>query len=154
MQICTTRSQRLSPLAFAAPLAAAILTGINHPIRRYVLIMANEPLFFSALMGTVSLGAFLLYFAMSPPSLRVVWNRQAILPFIDTGLCETLSVLLIITAISLGRVVIVAPIAASYPVWSLIQARIFLRDVESVNWKVIGGIFSVVAGNFASHFGR
>ena len=59
MQICITRSQRLSPLAFAAPLAAAILTGINHPIRRYVLIMANEPLFFSALMGTVSLGASL-----------------------------------------------------------------------------------------------
>jgi uncharacterized membrane protein len=56
--------------------------------------------------------------------------------------------------ISLGRVVIVAPIAASYPVWSLIQARIFLRDVESVNWKVIVGIFSVVAGNFAIHFGR
>jgi hypothetical protein len=41
------------------PLTAAILTGINHSIRRYVLIMANEPLFFSALMGTVSLGASL-----------------------------------------------------------------------------------------------
>jgi hypothetical protein len=54
------------------PLAAAILTGINHPIRRYVLIMAKEPLFFSALMGTVSLGAFPLYFAMSLQSQRVV----------------------------------------------------------------------------------
>jgi uncharacterized membrane protein len=84
----------------------------------------------------------------------VVWNRQAILAFIDTRLCETLSILLIITAISLGRDVIVAPIAASYPVWSLIQARIFLRDVESVNWKVVAGIASVVAGNFAIHFGR
>src|SRR5512142_1925617 len=31
------------------PLGAACLTGINHPIRRYVLSMANEPLFFSAL---------------------------------------------------------------------------------------------------------
>jgi hypothetical protein len=54
------------------PLTAAILTGINHPIRRYVLIMAKEPLFFSALMGTVSLGAFPLYFAMSLQSQRVV----------------------------------------------------------------------------------
>ncbi len=136
------------------PIGAAFLTGINHPIRRYVLTMANEPLFFSALMGTVSLGGVLIYFAVSPRSQRLVWNRQAIGPFLATGVCETTSILLIITAISMGRVVIVAPIAASYPVWSLILSAIFLRDVESVNWKVIAGILSVVAGNFAIHLGK
>ncbi len=136
------------------PIGAAFLTGINHPIRRYVLTMANEPLFFSALMGTVSLGGFLIYYALSPRSLRLVWNRRAIGPFLATGFCETISILLIITAISMGRVVIVAPIAASYPVWSLIQSAIFLRDVESIHWKVIAGILSVVAGNFAIHLGK
>jgi uncharacterized membrane protein len=60
----------------------------------------------------------------------------------------------LITAISLGRVVVVVPIATSYPVWSLIQARIFLRDVEAINWKIVTGILSVVAGNCAIHFGR
>jgi len=136
------------------PIGAAFLTGINHPIRRYVLIMADEPLFFSALMGSVSLAGFLIYFAVFPRSQRLVWNRSAIGPFLATGLCETMSILLIITAISMGRVVIVAPIAASYPVWSLIQSAIFLRDVEAVNGKVVMGIMSVVAGNFAIHFGR
>src|SRR6185295_1777084 len=136
------------------PIGAAFLTGINHPIRRYVLTMANEPLFFSALMGTVSLGGFLVYLAVSPQSQRLVWNRSALGPFLVTGVCETTSILLIITAISMGRVVIVAPIAASYPVWSLILSAIFLRDVESINWKVIAGILSVVAGNFAIHLGR
>ncbi len=127
------------------PIAAALLTGMNHPIRRYVLTMANEPLFFSALMGAVSLGGFLIYLAVSPQSQRLVWNRAAIAPFIATGLFETFSILFIITAISLGRVVIVAPIAASYPVWSLIETRIFLRGVESINWKIVAGILSVVA---------
>jgi drug/metabolite transporter (DMT)-like permease len=136
------------------PIGAAFLTGINHPVRRFVLTMANEPLFFSALMGTVSLGGFLVYLAVSPQSHRLVWNRQAVGPFLATGLCETLSILFIITAISLGRVVVVVPIATSYPVWSLIQARIFLRDMESINWKIVAGILSVVAGNFAIHFGR
>jgi DME family drug/metabolite transporter len=136
------------------PIGAAFLTGINHPIRRYVLTMANEPLFFSALMGTVSLGGFLIYYALSPRSLRLVWNRRAIGPFLATGFCETISILLIITAISMGRVVIIAPIAASYPVWSLILSATFLRDVESVNRKVIAGILSVVAGNFAIHLGK
>jgi len=136
------------------PIGAAFLTGINHPIRRYVLTMADEPLFFSALMGSVSLVGFLIYFAASRRSQRLVWNRKAIGPFLATGVCETMSILMIITAISMGRVVIVAPIAASYPVWSLIQSAIFLRDVEPINWKIIMGIVSVVAGNFAIHLGR
>jgi DME family drug/metabolite transporter len=136
------------------PIGAAFLTGINHPIRRYVLTMADEPLFFSALMGSVSLVGFLIYFAASRRSQRLVWNRRAIGPFLATGVCETMSILMIITAISKGRVVIVAPIAASYPVWSLIESAIFLRDVEPINWKIIMGIVSVVAGNFAIHLGR
>jgi drug/metabolite transporter (DMT)-like permease len=135
------------------PLAAAFLTGMNHPIRRYVLTMANEPLFFSALMGTVSLLGFLIYFAVSPLSQRLVWNRQACWPFIGTGIFETLSILLIITAISMGPVVVVAPIAASYPVWSLIEARVFLRDLEPMSWRVVLGIVSVVCGNVAIHLG-
>ncbi|HEX9453013.1 MAG TPA: EamA family transporter, partial [Candidatus Binatia bacterium] len=136
------------------PIGAACLTGMNHPIRRYVLTMANEPLFFSALMGTVSLSGFLIYLAVSPRSQRLVWSRKAVRPFLLTGLSETMSILCIITAISLGRVVIVAPIAASYPVWSLIFAGLFLRDVEPTTWKIIAGILSVVAGNFAIHLGR
>ena len=135
------------------PIGAAFLTGINHPIRRYVLTMADEPLFFSALMGSVSLVGFLIYFAASRRSQRLVWNRKAIGPFLATGVCETMSILMIITAISMGRVVIVAPIAASYPVWSLIESAIFLRDVEPINGKIIMGIVSVVAGNFAIHLG-
>lgn len=136
------------------PLGAACLTGMNHPIRSYVLSMANEPLFFSALMGTVSLAGFLIYLAVSPRSQRLDWNRQAIVPFIATGLFETVSILCIITALSVGQVVVIAPIAASYPVWALIEARIFLRDVEPISWRIVLGILSVVAGNAAIHFGR
>jgi drug/metabolite transporter, DME family len=127
---------------------------MNHPIRRYVLSLANEPLFFSALMGTVSFGGFLIYLAISPRSQRLDWNRKAILPFIGTGLFETISILCIITALSVGRVVVIAPIAASYPVWALIEARIFLRDVEPIHWRIVLGILSVVTGNVAIHFGR
>ena len=136
------------------PLGAAFLTGMNHPIRRYVLAMANEPLFFSALMGTVSLAGFLLYLAVSPRSQKLVWDRRAFWPFMGTGLCETFSILFIITAISMGRVVVVAPIAASYPIWALIEARIFLRQMEPINLKTVLGIFSVVAGNAAIYLGR
>jgi uncharacterized membrane protein len=58
------------------------------------------------------------------------------------------------TSLSLGRVVVVAPIAATYPVWALVGAKLFLRDVEQIGLKTILGILSVVVGTIAIHFGR
>jgi uncharacterized membrane protein len=58
------------------------------------------------------------------------------------------------TSLSLGRVVLVAPIAATYPVWALIGAKLFLRDVEKITLRTVIGILSVVAGTIAIHLGR
>ncbi|MGH7844905.1 MAG: EamA family transporter [Candidatus Binatia bacterium] len=136
------------------PLGAAFLTGINHPIRRYSLALSNEPVFFSALMGTVSLAAFLGYIGFPSTTKRLVWNRRAAGYFLVTGLAETVSITSIITALSVGPVVVVAPIAAMYPLWALLGAAIFLREVERVNAKTIFGSLSVVAGAIAIHLGR
>lgn len=133
------------------PLAAALLTGMNHPIRRYALSLSNQPLFFAALMGSVSLTCFTGYLAFSPASERLVWNRKALGPFIVTGLSETLSILSIVTALSVGSVVVVAPIAATYPMWALLGTVVFLRDLEQVNALTIVGTLSVVAGTIAIH---
>jgi drug/metabolite transporter (DMT)-like permease len=136
------------------PVGAAFLTGINHPLRRHAFSLSNEPLFFSAFMGLVSLFGFLIYRAVSPQKQRLDWSVGARWPFLCTGMFETLSILLIMTSLSLGRVVVVAPIAATYPVWALIGAKLFLRDVEKITLKTVAGILSVVAGTVAIHLGR
>lgn len=136
------------------PLAAASLTGVNHPIRRYALTLSNQPLFFAALMGSVSLGGLLGYLVFFSGFRRLIWNRKALLPFFVAGVSETLSILLIITALSVGPVVVVAPIASTYPVWALLGTVIFLRDFEQINWRTVLGILCVVAGTIAIHLGR
>jgi uncharacterized membrane protein len=136
------------------PVGAACLTGMNHPLRRYAFSLSDEPLFFSAFMGLVSLVGFGIYRAASLQKHPLDWNRQALWPFLSTGVFETLSILLIMTSLSIGRVVVVAPIAATYPVWALIGAKIFLRDVEKITFKTVVGILSVVAGTVAIHLGR
>ena len=135
------------------PVGAACLTGINHPLRRYAFSLSNEPLFFSAFMGLVSLVGFVVYRLVNPRKQRLDWSAGARLPFLWTGISETLSILFIMTSLSLGRVVLVAPIAATYPVWALIGAKIFLRDVEKITAKTVVGILSVVAGTIAIHLG-
>lgn len=136
------------------PVGAAILSGVNHPMRRYALSLSNEPLFFSAFMGFVTLIAFAGYMTLSSREPRLVWDRRALWPFMCTGIFETFSIFLIITALSIGPVVVIAPIAATYPVWSLIGAKLFLRDVERIGLKAAVGILSVVAGTIAIHLGR
>jgi drug/metabolite transporter, DME family len=136
------------------PVGAAILSGVNHPMRRYALSLSNEPLFFSAFMGFVTLIAFAGYMTVSSQEPRLVWDRRALLPFVCTGIFETFSIFLIIKALSIGPVVVIAPIAATYPVWSLIGAKLFLKDVERIGLKAVVGILSVVAGTVAIHLGR
>jgi drug/metabolite transporter, DME family len=135
------------------PVGAAILSGVNHPMRRYALSLSNEPLFFSAFMGLVTLLAFAGYMTLSSREARLVWDRRALWPFVCTGIFETFSIFLIITALSTGPVVVIAPIAATYPVWSLIGAKLFLSDVERIGLKAAVGILSVVAGTIAIHLG-
>jgi drug/metabolite transporter, DME family len=136
------------------PVGAAILSGVNHPMRRYALSLSNEPLFFSAFMGFVTLLAFGGYMTISPHEPRLVWDRRALWPFACTGIFETFSIFLIITALSIGPVVVIAPIVSTYPVWSLIGAKLFLRDVERIGLRATVGILSVVAGTAAIHLGR
>lgn len=136
------------------PVGAACLTGMNHPIRRYALSLSNEPLFFAALMGIVSLVGFFGYLALTPQTSRFVWDRRALGPFIATGLFETLSILTIIMALSVGQVVVVAPIAATYPVWALLGTSLFLRDLERINLLTTLGTLSVVLGTVAIHLGK
>ena len=136
------------------PVGAALLTGINHPIRRYALTLSNEPLFFAALMGTVSLVSFLGYASFGAVRERLIWQRKAMGYFLVTGIAETLSISSIITALSIGPVVVIAPIAASYPLWALIGAAIFLREVERISGLTILGSLSIVAGAVAIHLAR
>lgn len=136
------------------PVGAAFLTGINHPMRRYALTLSNEPLFFAALMGSASLAGFLGYLAFIPGPKELVWNRAALCPFLLTGITETVSILLIITALSIGSVVVVAPIASTYPVWALLGTVIFLRDFERINALTVLGTLSVVTGTIAIHLGH
>ena len=116
-------------------------------MRRYALVVSNEPLFFAALVGVVSLICFLLYLPFSREPL--VWNRRSLGPFIAAGAFETLGILLVITALSRGNVVIVSPLVGISPLWVLLGAVLFLRDLERINVRTILGTICVVVGTAA-----
>jgi drug/metabolite transporter (DMT)-like permease len=61
---------------------------------------------------------------------------------------------LTLVALAGARVVIVSPIVATTPLFSLVISLIFLRGKEKVTGLTIMGTVSVVAGTIAIAFGR
>ncbi len=134
------------------PIGTAVITGIVHPLRRYALVISDEPLFFAALVGPVALVSFAAYYALPVTSEKLVWSQKALLPFILGGLFETLAVLLMLVAFSSGTVVIVSPIVATTPIWTLLLAALFLRELERLSLASIMGTLCVVFGVVAISF--
>jgi drug/metabolite transporter, DME family len=131
------------------PLGAAFLAGISHPLRRYALGLANEPLYLAAVIGIVALPWLVSFVILSTKGEQPVWNRQSIGWFLMAGVFETLGILLVIVALSVGQVVLVSPIVATSPLWILVGTWFFLRGVESLNWLTVLGALCVVSGTIA-----
>jgi transporter family protein len=131
------------------PIATALITAGVHPLRRYAMVQSHEPLFFTAIVGPVSLLSFAMYYALPVCGEKLVWDRRAFWPFLISGVFETAAVLLMLFAFSLGPVVIVSPIASTTPIWTAILSAIFLREVERINLASVIGTVCVVAGVIA-----
>jgi drug/metabolite transporter (DMT)-like permease len=130
----------------AYPLAAAVLAGVSHPLRRYTLGLANEPLYLAAVIGIVALPWLASATLLPGKNQKPVWDRRALVPFLMAGTFETLGILLVILALSVGHVVIVSPIVATSPLWIVLGTWLFLRDVERLSWRTVAGAVAVVSG--------
>jgi len=134
------------------PLATAVVTAVAHPLRRYALTVSDEPLFLTALVGPVSLAAFIVYLASPVSKEKPLWHRKALWPFIIGGICETLGILSMLAAFSSGPVVLVSPISATAPIWTMLFAAVLFRDLERLGTSAVIGTFCVVAGVIALSF--
>jgi len=131
------------------PLLAALFAGIAFPIRRVAFDISNEPLYFAAILAVVSFVSLGPYVAVRLRKEKFILNRSAIPPFILSGFFESGGSLLSLIALSLGRVVVVSPIVASTPLWTLIMTVVFLRGIERINIRTVTGTFAVMAGTIS-----
>lgn len=135
-------------------LGAGMLAGIAFPLRRYGLLITNEPVFFAAIIAVVSLVGATPYLIKSAETKREAWQLKSLFHFTLSGMFEALGALLSLVALGIGQVVIVSPIVATTPLWNLLIAAIFLRHVENINRRTITGTFAVVLGTVAIALGK
>jgi DME family drug/metabolite transporter len=135
-------------------LAAGFLAGVAFPLRRYGLTITNEPVFFSFVVAVLSLLGAIPYILWSRSDQGLVWHPRGVLYFFWSGFFEALGALLTLIALTTGRVVIVSPIVATTPLFSLIISLIFFRGKEQVTRRTIIGTIAVVVGTIAIALGK
>ena len=128
------------------PLIASLTAGVNHPIRRYGLTVANEPLFLSAVMGAAALTPLLFNLANPRARKNIVFDRRAMPYFLITGVFEAVGIWSLVAALGVGKVVVVGPIVCIAPLWVLLGTLLFSRDIEQVKLRTGVATLFVIAG--------
>jgi len=127
------------------PIAAAVLRGAAQAMTKVGLELWPSP-FAAGLIGyTVSVASILGTKRVRSEGTENGLNTRGALWFALVGLCNGIAVFLMYGALNLGKVSIVAPAVATYPLFSLLFGALLLRQ-ERVTSHMIIGVTLTVAG--------
>jgi DME family drug/metabolite transporter len=145
------RVQRKKDLIF--PVLSAIFLGLALVFRKMGLNILDVPLFGVTVGFLTSLFFYSILFLMSK-SMRnsVSMSRNDLLFLCAAGVSITAGWLTLFYALSLGDVIIVAPLSNLQPAMVVGLSHLFLKDVEKITPKMIAGILLVLIGVLLTAF--
>jgi len=107
-----------------------MLAGVSHPLRRYTLSLANEPLYLAAVIAIVALPWLASANVAARTKQKPVWIGARWGRFSWPELSKRWEFCWSSWRLSVGHVVVVSPIVATSPLWIVLGTWLFLRDVE------------------------
>lgn len=128
------------------PWTAAALRALAQVLSKAGLTLWPNP-FAAALVGYTVSSLAVWTATRGKPVPRQVHGRGAAW-FAATGILNGIAVLCLYRALSEGTVVLVSPIVATYPLFTLALSAIFLRE-ERMNRTLVGGVTLIVTGVIA-----
>jgi len=145
------RVQRKKDLVF--PVLSAVFLGLALVFRKMGLNILDVPLFGVTVGFLTSLFFYSILFLMSK-SMRhsVSMSRNDLLFLCAAGVSLTTGWLTLFYALSLGDVIIVAPLSNLQPVMVVGLSYVFLKNFEKITPKMIAGILVVLIGVLLTAF--
>jgi drug/metabolite transporter (DMT)-like permease len=128
------------------PLGGSVLFAVSNILRKLGTNLLPDPVLgaqFSTLAGLV---AFVAYLAATNGFGKINVNRGNAPWLVGSGIVNAVAWIALTMAISLGRVSVMTAIVYSYPLFSVILARLFLRDIENLTRYTVAGSVLIVIG--------
>jgi drug/metabolite transporter (DMT)-like permease len=125
------------------PWSAAALRALAQVLSKAGLTLWPNP-FAAAWLGYTVSSLAVWTATRGQPAARK-FHRRGAAWFAATGILNGVAVLCLYRALSTGTVVLVSPIVATYPLFTLALSALFLRE-ERMNGTLVGGVTLIVAG--------
>lgn len=141
LQGADTRAQRHG--AMWLPWTAAALRALAQVLSKAGLTLWPNP-FAAALLGYTVSSLAVWTATLGQPVTRK-FHRRGAAWFAATGILNGVAVLCLYRALNTGTVILVSPIVAIYPLFTLILSALFLRE-ERMSKTLVGGVALIVTG--------
>ena len=134
-----------------AGLTAGAATGASTFLAKQAVSVYDSPLVISALGMLAAMFLVIpvvgLIAARNPAIRTFQWKPMGFVAI--SGLSTTVSIVAQLFAVQRADVLIVAPILATFPLWTLLLSHIFIARLEQITLRLTAGAFVTVAGVIA-----
>lgn len=128
------------------PVLAAFFGGFSSPMRKYgYSLIDSVPLAICLVQGGGFVG-LVVYLFVTGKYRELVLRRETLLWFGGSGILNAAAVSCNMTALEMGDVVVVSPLIATTPLFTVLFSAIFLRSFEQVTLKVVFGAAAICLG--------
>lgn len=128
------------------PVMAAFLGGFSNPMRKLAYTMIDSvPLAICVVQGG-AFAALVTYLLATGKHRELVFRRETLGWFGLSGVLNSAAVACNMTALEMGDVVLVSPLIATTPLFTVVLSTVFLRSFEKVTLKVAAGAAAIFLG--------
>ena len=129
------------------PLSSAAFFGIGVALRNMGLDLIPSPLFGVAITVYAGLASFLFFLVISKRyRSQIKLAKKNIKYFAFGGVMDSLALIALFEALEFGQVIVVGPLSSVPPLFVLVFAYLFLKQIEVVSRRLVLAAIIIVAG--------
>ena len=138
------RMARVIRVALIFASIAAVIRGSTHVIGKWGLELLPNPFMATFVAFSMGLICMTIFFRLRHGHLPRNVPTDGVKYFFYSGLCIAFAIISMYGALMLGRVVVISPIIASYPVFTLLS--VWAVRAERISGRLVLGVLMVTAG--------
>jgi drug/metabolite transporter (DMT)-like permease len=135
---------RLIDTAF--PISAALISTISQTLRKQALAIIPDPFVAVAVVTTVSLILLLMFVFTTGRTGQFRMERKSFGFFFAAAMIAVVAQIFNFIALERGQLSVIIPLLNTTPLFTVSFSLLFLRDLETVNSRIIFGAILMVAG--------
>ena len=128
------------------PIGAALISAISQTLRKQALQIIPDPFVAVAMVTTVSLFLLLGFVFTTGRAQQLRMHRSSFCFFLGAALVATTAQVANFIALGRGQMSVIIPLLNTTPLFTVCFSALFLRQVETVNLRIICGALLMVGG--------